>query len=687
MKVPYRWLSEFVDTEASPREIAERLTMAGIEVASVAPAAPDLAGVVVAEVTAVSPHPAGHGPTVCDVSTGTGRFRVVCEAPNVRAGVRAAFAPPGTVLPGGRRIGAAPVRGTVSEGMLCSEADLSLGDDAAGILLLDPAAPVGSDLVGCLGLDDAVLEIEVTPNRPDCLSVTGVAREVAALTRGRFRASPIRVTEEGARAAELASVVIEDEELCPRYAARVVTDVTVGPSPTWLAQRLRVVGQRPINNVVDVTNYVMWELGQPLHAFDADRVTDRRIVVRRARPDEPLVTLDGQARVLGDRVLVIADAARAVAIGGVIGGANSEVTRATRTVLLEAAHFQPGSVRRTARALGLSTEASYRFERGADIEAIPDALDRAAQLIGDLASGRVARGRIDVYPRPRTPKSLDLRLARVRRVVGACPPKATVGEILRDLGFPAQETADGFRVDVPSRRRDVSLEDDLVEEVVRVWGYGEIPSTVPSGALVLTRRPRHVVVQDVVRRTLTAGGLQEVITLSFIDPAHLNHLGWAADDPRVVRLRNPLAVDRSVLRPTLLFGLLEARTGRAPVRGHAARPRPLRAARAALVVHGKGAGGRFRRQGRRGGRRGRPRPWRGRGGADRSAVPGGRASGVGSRRRNCGGAPRGAAPGGEGGLRPSGARPRLGAVARSARGAARPRHRVSAPRTLPSRCA
>jgi phenylalanyl-tRNA synthetase beta chain len=558
MKVPYRWLSEFVDTEAAARDVAERLTMAGIEVASVAPAGADLAGVVVAEVTAVAPHSAGRGLTVCDVSTGAGRFRVVCGAPNVRAGVRAAFAPPGAALPGGRRVTTAVIRGTLSEGMLCSEAELALGEDAAGILLLEPTAQVGQDLVRHLGLDDPILEIEVTPNRPDCLSVAGVAREVAALTQGRFRPAAVHVVETGPAAADLASVTIEDDELCPRYGARVVTDVTVGPSPAWLAQRLRVVGQRPINSVVDVTNYVMWELGQPLHAFDADRITDRRIVVRRARPAERLVTLDGQARTLADSVLVIADAEQPVAIGGVIGGANSEVARTTRTVLLEAAHFKPGSIRRTARALGLATEASYRFERGADIEGIPEALDRAAQLIAELGGGRVARGRIDVYPRPRQPVSLDLRLARVRRVVGASPPRAVVGAILRGLGFPAEETPEGFRVDVPSRRRDVSLEDDLVEEVVRVWGYGEIPSTVPSGSLVLTRRPRPVVVQDTVRRALAGAGVQEAVTLSLVNPAYLDHLGWTADDQRVVRLRNPLAADRSILRPTLLFGLLEA---------------------------------------------------------------------------------------------------------------------------------
>jgi len=557
VKIPYRWLTELVETGATPREAAERLTMAGIEVASATPIVTGLSGVVVGEVQGVEPHPAGGGLTRCQVSTGAARFRVVCGAPNVRPGVRAAFAPPGAVLPGGRRVAAAPIKGTVSEGMLCSEAELGLGEDGATILLL-PDAPVGADLVACLGLDDVVFEVEVTPNRPDCLSVIGVAREVAALTRGRLRAAPAAVAESDPDAATLSSVVIEDPELCPRYAARLITGVTVGPSPAWLAQRLRAVGLRPINNVVDVTNYVLWELGHPLHAFDYDLLAGRRIVVRRARPGESLVTLDGQARTLRETMCVIADAERAVAVGGVMGGANTEVGPATRSVLLESAYFKPASIRRTAKALGLSTEASYRFERGADIEGLREALDRAARLIAELAGGRVARGVLDAYPRPRAEARLALRLERIQRVIGACPPRAVVGGILRGLGFPVEEREAGFEVAVPSFRRDVSLEDDLVEEVARIWGYGEIPSTIPSGTLALTRRPRPLVAQDAVRRALAASGCREAVTFSVVNPAHLAHLGWPPDDPRVVTLQNPLAADRSILRPTLLFGLLEA---------------------------------------------------------------------------------------------------------------------------------
>ncbi len=558
MKIPYRWLREFVESEATPQTVAERLTMAGIEVASLTPLVTGLSGAMVGEITAVAPHAAGGALTVCKVSTGAERFSVVCGAPNVRAGARAAFAPPGAVLPGGRRIETAVIKGVTSQGMLCSEAELGIGEDASTILLLGADAALGTDLVAALGLDDAVLEVEITPNRPDCLSVFGIAREAAALTRGRLTPPPTAVTEHEPAAATLASVTIDDAELCPRYAARVITEVRVEASPAWLAQRLRAAGLRPINNVVDVTNYVLWELGHPLHAFDFDRLEERRIVVRRARPGEGFVTLDGQARTLGESMLVIADARRAVGVAGVMGGANTEVSGATRTVLLESAYFKPASIRRTARALGLSTEASYRFERGADIEGLRDALDRAARLIAELAGGRVARGVLDVYPRPRPRVELTLRLERVRRVLGACPAKPVVREILEGLGFPLEERDGRFAVAVPSFRRDVSLEDDLVEEIARVWGYGEIPSTLPSGTMTLTRRPRHVVAQDTVRRTLAGAGWQEAVTLSLIDPAHLAHLGLAPDDPRIVTLQNPLAADRSVLRPTLLFGLLEA---------------------------------------------------------------------------------------------------------------------------------
>src|SRR5437762_1941110 len=333
MKVPYKWIREFVDLRLSPAEAADRLLNAGIEVAAVVPLAPDIRGVVI-------------------------------------------------------------------------------GENEAGILVLDGDAPLGRDLVAYLGLDDHVLDVEVTPNRPDCLSVLGVARELAALTGARLRVPKIALTESGAPAAKLVRVRVEAPDLCHRFTARVVSGVTVGPSPAWLQARPRAVGLRPISNVVDVTNYVLWELGHPLHAFDADRVSEQTIVVRRAGAGERFTTLDGQARTLDASMLVIADPTRAIGLAGVMGGQNSEVGERTTRVLLESAYFDPAATRRTSRALGLRTDAAYRFERGADIEGLVDANDRACQLMAELAGGQVARGMLDVYPRRRRPVRVRLRMSR-----------------------------------------------------------------------------------------------------------------------------------------------------------------------------------------------------------------------------------------------------------------------------------
>ncbi len=399
MKIPYRWIREFVDLPLTPEQASDKLVNAGVEVASLTPIAPDLAGVVVGEIEAIEREVGeshGHKLILCRVSTGSQRFRVLCGAPNAAPGLRTAFAPPGSKLPGGRAIAAAKIRGVTSEGMLCSERELGLGDEhEAGVLALDRDAPLGVELVTHLGLDDVVLEIEITPNRPDCLSVFGIARELSALTGVPLRPPAITYPESDDDVHALARVRIDDPDLCHRFTARVISDVKVGPSPAWMAARLRAVGLRPISNVVDVTNYVMWELGHPLHAFDAAAVHDTTIVVRRARPSERLKTLDGQDRALDPSMLLIADPTRGLGIAGVMGGADSEVTDTTTRVLLEAAYFLPSSIRRTSRLLGLKTDAAYRFERGADIDALVDGGARAAQLIRELAGGRIARGVID----------------------------------------------------------------------------------------------------------------------------------------------------------------------------------------------------------------------------------------------------------------------------------------------------
>jgi phenylalanyl-tRNA synthetase beta chain len=560
MRIPYNWVREFVDVELTAEQAAERLVNAGLEVPSVTPVAPDLRGVVVGEIEAIERELGeshGHRLVLCRVSTGRERFAVVCGAPNTRVGLRAAFAPPGARLPGGRTIGVVRIRDAESQGMLCSERELGLGDEhEAGVLALDAGAPLGADLVGHLGLDDRVLEIEITPNRPDCLSVLGVARELAALTGRRLRPPAVRRRESREPARALVRVRVEAPDLCPRYTVRVIGGVRVGPSPAWMAARLRACGLRPISNVVDVTNYVLWELGHPLHAFDADRVTDGTFVVRRAGAGERFTTLDGQDRALDATMLVIADPARAIGLAGVMGGANSEVGAATTRVFLESAYFAAGGIRRTSRALGLRTDAAYRFERGADIEGLVDAGARAAQLMAELAGGTVARGLVDVYRPRRKPVRVRLRLERVERVLGIAPTRPHARRILTGLGLGVRDRGRDLVVQVPSFRRDLAMEDDLAEEIIRVWGYDKIPSTLLAGATVeVARESERLRQEGVVRWALVGAGLVEAVAYSFTDPPRAAALR-APGDAEPVALLNPLSQDASLLRAHPLDGVL-----------------------------------------------------------------------------------------------------------------------------------
>ena len=559
MKIPYRWIREFVDVELTAQQAADRLINAGVEVASVTRLAPDVRGVVIGEIEGIERELGdshGHRVVLCRVSTGRERFSVVCGAPNAAPGVKAAFAPPGALLPGGKAVSVAKIRGTESQGMLCSERELGIGDEhEAGLLLFEAAAPLGGDLLDYLGLDDEVLEVEITPNRPDCLSVVGVARELAALTGAPFAYPEITLKETGRPASSIVKVQVADPDLAPRYTMRVIDSVRVGPSPAPLAARLRAVGLRPISNVVDVTNYVMWELGQPLHAFDFRTVADATVIVRRARPGERLKTLDGQDRALAPDMLLIADPRHGIGLAGVMGGENTEVSASTTRVLLESAYFHPASIRRTARALNLPSDAAYRFERGADIEGLLDASARAAQLIAETAGGLVAPGAVDVYPDPRPRPRVRLRMARVQRLIGASPSTEHARRILDGLGLRTREQGGDLEVEVPSFRRDIAMEDDLVEEVVRVWGYERIPSTLPGGAISLTRVPAALRQAQTARRALVGAGLVETITYVFSDPARALPLR-SAHDKEPLELMNPLGQDASLLRQHPLEGLL-----------------------------------------------------------------------------------------------------------------------------------
>lgn len=558
MKIPLSWLREFVRLELDTAALCERLTMGGFEVESVEERGADIADVVVGEIVSTARHPNAERLTLCAVRAGgEATVDVVCGATNMRAGDRVAYAPPGTVLPGGRRIERAEIRGVASAGMLCSEAELGLSEAADGILILSADAPLGARLAVHLGIEDTVLDLSVSPNRGDCLSIVGVAREIAALTGERLQRPRVTLRERGAPAAAAIAVRIDAPEGCARYAARLVRGLRVGPSPRWLQQRLLAVGLRPINNVVDVTNYVMIERGQPLHAFDDARLPGREIVVRRAGATARLLTLDGVERVLAPDDLLITTGTEPIAIAGVMGGAGTSVSAATTAVVLESAWFDPASVRRTRRRLELPSEAAFRFERGVDVGAVIAALDRAAALLKQLAGGEVATGVVEAYPGAREPAVLSLRPKRVAELLGVPLKDGEITAALKALGAHVSAGAGAsLAVAPPSFRSDLSREIDLIEEVARVVGYQRFPPTLPVAQVSAGVVPERVRWSREVKRVLAATGLTEVVALSFAS-ARANQLfpGVGTTGESVV-LRNPLTRDEPEMRRSLLGGLL-----------------------------------------------------------------------------------------------------------------------------------
>ncbi|HXX29269.1 MAG TPA: phenylalanine--tRNA ligase subunit beta [Myxococcaceae bacterium] len=563
MKISRHWLGDFLAAVPPAGELARRLTFAGLEVEAVESPGAALAGVVVARVEEVSAHPGADKLSVTRVDAGEGRsVRVVCGAKNFRVGDRVPLATVGTVLPGGTAIARATVRGVESEGMLCSARELGVSEDASGLLLLPAEAVPGTPVAQALGLDDAVLEVNVTPNRGDALSHLGVAREVAVLTGQALRRAPVALRESTVGVGEGARVRIEDPAGCRRFAGRVVEGVRIGASPEWLVRRLRACGVRSINNVVDVTNYVMLELGQPLHAFDLDRLAGAELVVRRARPGERLTTLDGKDRPLFAEDLLVCDRDHPHALAGTFGGAQAEVSDATTRVLLEGANWDPVTVRRMARRHQLHTEASHRFERGVDIEAAPAGVDRAAALLTELAGGSVRRGRIDVYPAPRAATVVVLGAGAVARQLGAVVDDAEAERILGALGFEPESRGQGSTSwRVPSWRPDVTLPEDLVEEVARIRGFDTIPATLPALTESLRPEPAEVDVERRVRAALAGAGFDEVLNYSFVDPALLplvtvRPLQALGAPVEAVELKNPLSPQQSVMRTSLHASLL-----------------------------------------------------------------------------------------------------------------------------------
>ncbi|HEX5960693.1 MAG TPA: phenylalanine--tRNA ligase subunit beta [Rhodanobacteraceae bacterium] len=554
MKFSESWLRSLVDIRADRDALVKRLTMSGLEVAGVDTIGAALEGVVVARIVACAPHPDADKLQVCRVDTGSGEVQIVCGAPNARAGLVAPLATPGAKLPNGSTIKAARLRGVESRGMLCSAKELGIDADASGLLELPADAPLGQTLADCLGLPDASIEVELTPNRGDCLGMLGLADEVAA--EFGVRAERFEVPAVEAALAAPRPIRLEAGADCPRYLGRTVRGIDMAAgTPAWMAQRLRAAGVKPINVAVDVGNYVMLETGQPMHAFDESRLTGG-IVVRHARASETLKLLDGNDAKLDPGFLVIADAARLLAVAGVMGGFDSRVTETTRDVFLEAAHFAPAAVMGRARKLGLTTDAAHRFERGVDPELPRAALERATALLIEIAGGKpgeVLEAALPEY----LPRSgpVTLRRARIVRVLGIPIEDAAVERILTALGMRVETGADGWRVTPPSRRFDIEREEDLIEEVARIHGYEAIPQRLPAGTPPAPRDDEANLPVAALGAGLAARDYNEAVCYAFVDPKLLQT--WQLD-AHAVPLANPLSADLAVMRTSLLPGLLEA---------------------------------------------------------------------------------------------------------------------------------
>lgn len=572
MNVSYNWLNDYIDLEGiEPSRLAELMTSGGIEIDSVPERNLGVSGVVVGYVKAREKHPDADKLGVCTVDAGTGEdLQIVCGASNVAAGQKVPVALIGAKLPGGLQIKRAKLRGVESQGMICSARELGINDkllpkeQQEGILVLPGGLEVGQNVVKALGLDDYVLELDLTPNRSDCLSMLGVAYEASALT-GR----PLRLPDPSGdlyaaaeKTSDYVKVTIAAKEQCPHYAARYIKGVKIGPSPLWLQNRLIAAGVRPISNIVDITNYVMLEYGQPLHAFDAAKVAGGRIEVRMAREGETLVTLDGQERKLEPRMLVIADAEKPIALAGVMGGLDSEVTSDTVDIVLESARFDGGAVRAASRQLGLRSEASARFEKGVDPARVVAALDRAAGLIGKYGEGLVTEGVAEAGEASAEPVEIEVSLDRINRYLGTSLSSLEVKTIWSRLGFEAADKGnDVWVVTVPSRRPGISRDVDLIEEAARLHGYDNIAATPIEGPTTTGGLTKPQAIRRELRLALTRAGLHEAISYSITSPqraALFPQLNGSADGVRPIALAMPMSEERSLLRTSIIPSLLDA---------------------------------------------------------------------------------------------------------------------------------
>ncbi len=562
MKVPLKWLQEYVIITQPPADLANRLTMAGIEVKGIQAIGGGWDNIVVGQIIAINPHPNADRLTLPTIDLSTEQQTVVCGAPNLKIGDKVAFAYVGAQLIDGHngqvfRLQSAKIRGVVSSGMVCSEKELGISDNHEEIIVLPADAPVGTPLAEYLG--DVVFDLDITPNRPDCLSIMGIAREVAALTGQGLHLPEIEYEEEPSPIEQQISVEIAAPDLCPRYCASLITGIKVTESPKWMQQRLLECGMRPINNIVDITNYVMLEYGQPLHAFDYQRIKGKKIIVRRATNNETIVSLDGEERFLSEDMLVIADEKQPVAVAGVMGGLESEVTQGTTSILLEAANFNPASIHYTGRVLRLPSEACMRFERGISSELTIPAIKRATQLIMQLAGGKAAKGVVDVYPGKQEREPILLSTSQVNQFLGAEFSLDQIVGTLTSLGFACKEaSASEVGVTAPYWRSDIYQAVDLIEEVARIIGYDKIPATMLSQPIPKQNPEPILSLKHTLRQSLIGYGFREVITYSLTSLEMLDKLLPESHllEPVPLRVANPMTVEQEYLRPNLRANLL-----------------------------------------------------------------------------------------------------------------------------------
>ncbi len=569
MKVPLSWLKEYVNIDITPKELAEALTMSGSKVEGIEELGSGISNVAAGKIISLEKHPDADKLQVAKVDAGSGVLQIVTGADNIKEGDIIPVAKEGAALPGGKTIGRGVLRGVESVGMMCSIQELGLTRydypeaPEHGIFILDPGVEPGTDIKEVLGLDDVVIEFEITPNRPDCLSIIGIARETAVTLRRELKAENIMQADKcrsslaGRTQGSGVSIEIKNPELCPRYIGRVVRNIRIEPSPEWMRKRLRAAGIRPINNLVDVTNYVMLELGQPMHAFDFDRIEGKKIIVRTAKEGEKITTLDEQERKLNPEMLVIADAVKPVAVAGVMGGANSEVSRDTKNILLEAANFNGGSVRLTAKAMGFRTESSSRFEKGLDIENVSRAMDRAVELLEAMGAGEAEKDDVDCCPVKWEPRVLKFRPDRINALLGTRIDKEYMVKVMRELGLLVDEK--GMTVTIPSYRMDIEGEADLAEEVARFYGYNNIESSLFSGETTQGGKTLKQKVEDMCKYAMNAQGLSEAYTYSFVSPKTLDMINIAESDSlrNSVKVMNPLSEEQSMMRTTTIPSMLE----------------------------------------------------------------------------------------------------------------------------------